>query len=154
MPHRRLQGPEQTSSKRARRLERGRRKWIYAVTAVFCRSQMGVGQASTGAAMRSRTTLAARTPGGSTETTRQARSFEPSPTSHGFAAKPVERASRSKRTAGTIPRLDGNTACTTPDRELNDGSSRTSAPLDKSSRASNAGRRATPTPRRAARRTV
>jgi hypothetical protein len=58
---------------------------------------------------------------------RQARSFAPSPTSHGLAAKPSERASRSERTAGTIPRLDGNTACTTPDRELNDGSSRTNA---------------------------
>src|SRR5712671_4404152 len=74
-----------------------------------------------------------------TGTTGQARSFEPSPTIHGLAAKPSERASRSERTAGTIPRLDGNTACTTPDRELNDGSSRTSAPLDKSSLASTTG---------------
>src|SRR5258708_38852464 len=88
------------------------------------------------------------------ETTRQTRSFEQSPTNHGLAAKPSERVSSSKRTAGTIPRLDGNTACTTPDWELNKGSSRTSAPLDKSSLASNAGRRAAPTPRRAARRTL
>src|ERR1700752_2128638 len=57
--------------------------------------------------------------------------LSPPPTIHGLAAKPSERASRSERTAGTIPRLDGNTACTTPDRELNDGSNRTSAPLDK-----------------------
>src|SRR5882762_3382637 len=76
------------------------------------------------------------------------------PRSHGLAAKPSDRESRSERTAGTIPRLDGNTACTTPDRELNDGSSRTSAPLDKSSLASTTGRRATPTPRSAARCTV
>jgi len=127
---------------------------VYGVTPVFLLEPDGAGEASTGVAIRSRAALAARTAGGSTETTRQPRPFEPSPTIHGLAAKPSERASRSERTAGTIPRLDGNTACTTPDRELNDGSSRTSAPLDKSSLASDAGRRATPTPRSAARRTV
>src|SRR6202047_2271397 len=91
--------------------------------------------------MRLRATVAVRTPGGSTETTWQARSIERAFTIHGLAAKPSERASRSERTAGTIPRLDGNTACTTPDRALNDGSSRTSAPLAKPSLASNLAQR-------------
>src|SRR5690242_214329 len=113
-----------------------------------------MGELLTGVAMRLRAAVAVRTPGGSTVTTWQARSIAQALTIHGLAAKPSERASRSERTAGTIPRLDGNTACTTPDRETNDGSSLTRAPVDKSSLTSNTGRRATPSPCSAARRTV
>ena len=45
---------------------------VYDVTPVFLFAPNGTGETSTGAAMRSRAALAARTPGGSTETTRQA----------------------------------------------------------------------------------